>query len=78
MSNANGTNKEQAAAPQLLRISQVKAKTGLSRSGIYRLTAQGDFPRRIKLTERASAWNSIEVEKWVADRIAARDQGGAS
>jgi prophage regulatory protein len=61
-------------APTLERLPQVKARTGLSRSEIYRRIAMGDFPRPIKLGERASAWHSGEIDAWIAQRIAMRDQ----
>lgn len=59
----------------LERLPQVKARTGLSRSEIYRRIALGDFPRPIKLGERASAWSTVEIDVWIASRIAARDHG---
>lgn len=59
----------------LERLPQVKARTGLSRSEIYRKIALGDFPSPIKLGERASAWPEHEVTAWIASRIALRDQG---
>jgi prophage regulatory protein len=58
----------------LERLPQVRARTGLSRSEIYRKVALGDFPRPIKLGERASAWAEHEVTAWIAARIAARDE----
>lgn len=60
-------------SPNLERLPQVKARTGLSRSEIYRRVATGDFPQPIKLGVRATAWSSDEVSGWVAERIAARD-----
>lgn len=57
----------------LERLPAVKARTGLSRSEIYRRAQSGDFPSPIKLGERASAWDSREVDRWIADRIAERD-----
>ena len=57
----------------LLRLPDVKAHTGLSRSEIYRRIAQGVFPAPVKIGVRASAWNSAEIERWKADRIAERD-----
>jgi prophage regulatory protein len=57
----------------LERLPSVIARTGLSRSAIYRAAANDAFPRPIKLSERASAWNSAEIDQWIADRIAARD-----
>lgn len=57
----------------LLRLPQVKARTGLSRSELYRRIAIGAFPAPIKIGARASAWNSIEIERWIEERIAQRD-----
>lgn len=57
----------------LLRLPEVKAHTGLSRSELYRRIAQGTFPAPIKIGARASAWSSAEVERWKAERIAERD-----
>lgn len=57
----------------LERLPQVRARCGLSRSEIYRRIAAGDFPKPIKLGERASAWAEHEVTAWIASRIAARD-----
>lgn len=57
----------------LERLPQVKARTGLSRSEIYRRVAAGTFPAPCKLSERASAWVQSEVDKFIAGRIAARD-----
>jgi prophage regulatory protein len=57
----------------LERLPSVKARTALSRSEIYRRIAAGDFPKPVKLGERASAWSAAEVDRWIADRIAVRD-----
>lgn len=61
----------------LLRLPQVKLRTGLSRSELYRRIAAGTFPAPIKIGERASAWSSAEVERWIAERIAERDAKAA-
>ena len=58
---------------ELERLPSVKARTGLSRSVIYRRIAAGDFPAPVKLGERASAWDSREIDNWIATRIAERD-----
>ncbi len=56
--------------PQLLRIKSVLAKTGLSRSTMYVLIADGRFPAPVKLSARCSAWPSDKVDAWIAARIA--------
>jgi prophage regulatory protein len=64
--------------PTLLRLPRVKARAGLSRSEIYRRIASGKFPAPVKLGKRASAWQSHEIDKWIADRVAERDSKAAA
>jgi prophage regulatory protein len=59
---------------RLLRLPEVIAMTGLSRSQLYHLEAAGQFPKRVPLSERSTAWASDEVEAWVERKIAAREQ----
>lgn len=62
----------------LERLPAVMARTGKSRSQIYRDVAAGRFPAPVKLGERSSAWDSSEVDRWIADRIASRDAKAAA
>ena len=73
MMTSNSAESIPLAGLTLERLPAVKARTGMSRSEIYRRIALGDFPRPIKLGERASAWPEHEVTAWIASRIAARD-----
>jgi len=59
----------------LIRLPEVKARTGLSRSCIYEAMSDGRFPRPVKITARASAWVESEVQKWIEERI--NQRGGA-
>jgi prophage regulatory protein len=52
-----------------LRLRQVCQLTGLGRSMIYQMQAEGRFPQRIKLGERAVGWLESEVRDWLASRI---------
>ncbi|MDI1254123.1 AlpA family transcriptional regulator [Thermomonas sp.] len=63
---------------RLLRLPEVKARTGYSRSEVYRRIAAGDFPAPVKLGERASAWPEHEINAWCQARIAARDAKAAT
>lgn len=58
-------------ALKYLRRADVQEITGLSRSSIYKLVKEGDFPRPIKLTGRAVAWPEKAVADWLASRPAA-------
>ncbi len=52
----------------LLRLPDVQKLTGLSRSSVYRLEANGDFPKRVHLSERATAWREHELLDWIESR----------
>ncbi|MGO9662409.1 MAG: helix-turn-helix transcriptional regulator [Polyangia bacterium] len=53
------------------RLPKVMAMTGLSRSTIYQLVADGSFPRAVRLSRRSVGWRSDEVERWITERVAA-------
>ena len=53
----------------VLRHKQVWARTGLGRSSIYAMVADGKFPRPIKLGPRAVGFLASEVDAWVAARV---------
>ena len=66
------TNQEKLS---ILRRKQVEDRTGLSRSSIYLYIQEGTFPKPINLGARAVGWLENEVDKWLTDRIEARDAG---
>ena len=59
------------SAIKFLRLPSVCERTGLSRTQVYRLEAEGKFPRRVKLGLSTSAWVESEIQGWAAARIAA-------
>jgi len=57
-----------------MRITDVCQITGLSRSTIYQQIEAGRFPRPVHLAGgRAARWLRAEVEQYLADRAAERD-----
>ena len=54
---------------KIIRLSDVKDKTGLSRSTIYLRMAEGKFPPQISLGARAVGWINSEVIDWIEHRI---------
>lgn len=54
----------------ILRLPDVKARTGLSRSTIYLRVSQGTFPTPINLGPRAVGWIETEIEDWLLRQIA--------
>lgn len=53
---------------KLLRRPEVEARTGLSRSSIYRMMDEGEFPRPVRIARRAVAWRASDLERWQAQR----------
>jgi len=54
---------------RFLRLPEVLARTGLSRSTIYVRLEQGRFPRPVSLGGRAVGWIEAEVDDWIRERI---------
>ena len=59
----------------LLRLPEVLRRTGFGRSTLYKLVADGGFPKPLKLSVRASAWVESEVEGFIQSRIAQSREG---
>lgn len=53
---------------RIIRIREVMALTGLSRSSIYLGIKQRTFPGQLKLSVRSSGWLRSEVIDWVNTR----------
>jgi prophage regulatory protein len=64
-----------AAAPtsaRILRLPQVRAVTGLGRSMIYQMEAEGRFPPRVSIGVRAVGWVESEIQDWLRRRMESR------
>lgn len=59
---------------EFLRLKQVKSLIGLCRSSIYNMINEGKFPRPVRLGPQSVAWLQSEVQLWMSERIADRDQ----
>ncbi len=51
----------------LLRLAEVRARTKLSRSTIYRRIAAGTFPSAQPISAGLVAWYQSDIDNWVAD-----------
>jgi len=61
----------------IIRLPEVKGMTGLGRSKIYALIAEGTFPKQVKLGCSSSGWVESEVQQWINDCVADRDNAVA-
>jgi prophage regulatory protein len=60
----------------IIRLKQVKARTGRCRSSIYADVKAGNFPAPINIGSRAVGWLENEIDGWIAGRVAA-SRGGS-
>ena len=63
--------KEVEVPIRIIRMADVQARTGLSRSTIYQWVSDGSFPQPIRLGARAIGWIESEVDAWIREQIAA-------
>lgn len=59
---------------EFLRWPRVRQLTGLSRSTVWRLEKNGQFPARRKLSANSVGWSLIELQTWMQSRNAAATQ----
>jgi predicted DNA-binding transcriptional regulator AlpA len=54
-----------------LRLPDVKAVTGLSKTSLYALIKEKSFPAPVRLGPRAVAWVKSEIRQWAVERVQA-------
>ncbi len=54
-------------AERIIRLDTVRARTGLSRSTIYRKMADGTFPAQLKISVHGAGWHESAINRWIAD-----------
>ncbi|MBS9852715.1 helix-turn-helix transcriptional regulator [Vibrio alginolyticus] len=59
---------------RLIRLKEMLDNTGLSRAYMYKLMAEGKFPKSVSLGFRSVAWVESEVQDWILERVAERDE----
>ena len=65
-------NERTRAPTRILRLREVMARTGLSRTTIYRWRRAGRFPQPVRLGTRNVGWIESELEAWMVERKAER------
>ena len=58
---------------RLIRLHDVMARTGLSKTTIWRHIRSGEFPKSVNLTSGTVGWVEEEINDWIDARIDARD-----
>ena len=58
----------------IIRLRTVLARTGLSRSTLYRKIADGTFPRQLPISVHGAGWRESAVNRWIDDPAAYREE----
>lgn len=63
---------------RIVRLNTVLARTGLSRSTIYRKMAEGTFPAQFKISTNGTGWKESDINRWVENPVKWRpeEEGG--
>lgn len=54
---------------KLLRFPAIRERTGLSRSTIWRMERNGEFPKHRRISANAVAWVEEEVLIWMRSKV---------
>ena len=54
---------------RFIRIKEVKQRTSLSSTHIYRLISRGEFPAQRRLSHRVAVWLESDISKWLEDSL---------
>ena len=52
----------------IFRLGDVMVQVGLRKSQIYKMIGAGDFPRPVKLTNKAVGWHRKDIDDWLTSR----------
>ena len=54
---------------EFIRLNVVQEITSLSKSTIYRLISEGDFPKQIQIGKRAVVWVRSDINDWINQKL---------
>lgn len=52
---------------RIIRLKTVLARTGLSRTTLYRKIGEGTFPQQVKISIHGAGWHESAVNRWIAN-----------
>ncbi|MFT3974941.1 MAG: AlpA family phage regulatory protein [Amaricoccus sp.] len=57
------------APDRIIRMETVRARTGLSRSTIYRKIKEGTFPPQLRISIHGAGWRESDINSWVGNPV---------
>ena len=61
---------------RIIRLKTVLARTGRSRTTLYREMGEGTFPRQVKISVHGAGWRESAINRWIADPVSYREELG--
>lgn len=68
--------KPMSSVERIIRLKTVLARTGLSRTTLYRKIGEGTFPRQVRISVHGAGWHESAVNRWITDPMGYRGEGG--
>jgi prophage regulatory protein len=62
---------------RIIRIRTVLARTGLSRSTLYRKMNEGTFPSQVRISIHGAGWRESAINRWIEDPVGWRPDSQA-
>ena len=62
---------------RIVRLKTVLARTGLSRSTLYRKIGEGTFPRQVQISVHGAGWHESSINRWIADPVGFRPEASS-
>lgn len=62
----------------LLRMPEVRRRTGLSATSVYRKMAEGTFPPQVRLGPKMVAWYQSDIETFISDPMGYRSKSAST
>lgn len=63
---------------RIIRLKTVLARTGLSRTTLYRKMGDGTFPQNVKISVHGAGWRESAINRWIADPVGYREEAARS
>lgn len=60
---------------KIIRLKTVLARTGFSRSTMYRKIKEGTFPCQVRISVHGAGWRESAINCWIDDPVGYRNEG---
>lgn len=54
---------------RIVRLKTVLARTGLSRTTLYRKIREGSFPQQVRISIHGAGWRESAINRWIDDPV---------